>query len=56
MENDEALVLLAAACHSQIEILKRFVAILQRFRENEALRQENAQLRQRVQQLEGGAR
>ena len=38
-------------CHSQIDILQRFIAIVQN-RENETLRQENAALRKRVQQLE----
>jgi hypothetical protein len=45
-------------CHSQIDILQRFIAIVQhrenetQHRENEMLRQENAALRKRVHQLE----
>jgi hypothetical protein len=38
-------------CHSQIDTLQRFIAILQH-RENETLRQENEALRKKVQQLE----
>jgi cell division protein FtsB len=42
-------------CHSQIDILQRFIAILQH-RENGTLRQENEALRKRVLQLEEGSR
>jgi len=38
-------------CHSQIDTLQRFIAILQH-RENETLRQENEALRKKVKQLE----
>ncbi len=38
-------------CHSQIDTLERFIAILQH-RENETLRQENEALRKKVKQLE----
>jgi hypothetical protein len=52
MDNDEALVLLAAACKCQIDILERVIAIVLEHREVETLREENATLRKRVQQLE----
>ncbi len=38
-------------CHSQIDILQRFIAIVQH-RENETLHQENEALRKKVKQLE----
>ena len=38
-------------CHSQIDILQRFIAILQH-RESETLRLENEALRKKVKQLE----
>ena len=42
MNDDEALILLAAACKCQIDILERVIAIVQEHWEVEALRQENS--------------
>jgi hypothetical protein len=45
MDHDEALVLLAAACKTQIDILERVIASVREHREIETLRQENETLR-----------
>jgi hypothetical protein len=52
MDNDEALVLLAAACRCQMDMLKKFIKFVERRRENEELRKENQTLPKRVQELE----
>jgi hypothetical protein len=54
VDNDEALVLLAAACRAQMDILEKFIAVLQRHREVEELRQENAELRRKLEVRERG--
>jgi hypothetical protein len=52
MDNDEALILLAAACRSQIDMLEKFIAIAQRHREIETLPEENAELRRQLEEKE----
>jgi hypothetical protein len=54
MDNDEALILLAASLRNQIDTLERFIKYIERHREAETLRAENAELRRKVQEL-GGA-
>ena len=40
MDNDEALILLAASLRNQVDTLKRFIKFVERHRENETLPQE----------------
>jgi hypothetical protein len=52
MDNEDALILLAASLRNQIDTLERFIQFVERHREAEELRKENEALRKRVQELE----
>jgi hypothetical protein len=51
MIDDEVLVLLAASCRAQLDILQQVIKIVERHRDAEQLKQENAELRKQLKEL-----
>jgi hypothetical protein len=54
MIEDEVLVLLAASCRAQLDVLQQVIKFVERHREAEELRKENEELKKKMKELEKG--